>query len=149
VDQLVPGGVNGAVTGLASKLVIEPVRRPGARGDMVRFRHLLLRDAVYAAIPKARRAELHERVGDWMLAWAEDRVGEVEEIVGYHFEAAARYRGELLGGAEEMQRLARRASEYLAAAGQRAANRGDTETADAFFARVETLRGQTPGGVRS
>ena len=139
VDQLVPGGVNGAVTGLASKLVIEPVRRPGARGDMVRFRHLLLRDAVYAAIPKARRAELHERVAEWMLAWAEDRVGEVEEIVGYHFEAAARYRGELLGGAEEMQRLARRASEYLAAAGRRAANRDDEETARGFFARVEAL----------
>lgn len=127
------------VAGLARKHVIEPVRRRGAAEDMVRFRHLLLRDAVYAAVPKARRAHLHEKVGDWMLEWTDDRRGEAEEIVGYHFETAARYHGELLGGADDSVRLAARAAEHLMEAGRRALARQDDATAAAFFARAVAL----------
>ena len=42
----------------------EPTTLPGE--DAFRFRHLLIRDAAYEAIPKARRAELHERFADWL-----------------------------------------------------------------------------------
>jgi hypothetical protein len=31
-----------------------------------RFRHLLIRDVTYEALPKRRRAELHERLADWL-----------------------------------------------------------------------------------
>ena len=51
-----------------------------------RFRHILLRDAAYRGIAKRSRAELHERFADWLSRRAEDRVVEVEEIVGYHLE---------------------------------------------------------------
>ena len=34
--------------------------------DAFRFRHLLIRDAAYDALPKATRAELHERFADWL-----------------------------------------------------------------------------------
>ena len=48
-------------------------------------------NAVYEAIPKARRALLHERVADWLghLVSA-DRLGEVEELLGYHYVACRR-----------------------------------------------------------
>ena len=61
--------------------------------DGYRFRHLLIRDAAYEALPKATRAELHER----FAAWLETRGAELveDEIVGYHLEQAFRYRGEL------------------------------------------------------
>ena len=40
---------------------------PGTLGGRTyRFRHLLIRDAAYDAIPKAARAELHERFGRWL-----------------------------------------------------------------------------------
>ncbi len=57
-----------------------------------RFRHLLIRDAAYESLPKATRAELHERFADWLAG--HDLV-ERDEIVGYHLEQAHRYRAEL------------------------------------------------------
>ena len=59
-----------------------------------RFRHLLIRDAAYEALPKATRAELHERFAEWLSG--HDLV-ESDEIVGYHLEQAHRYRAELDG----------------------------------------------------
>ena len=59
-----------------------------------RFRHLLIRDAAYEALPKATRAALHERFAEWLSG--HDLV-ESDEIVGYHFEQAHRYRAELDG----------------------------------------------------
>ena len=41
-----------------------PATLPG--DDAFRFRHLLIRDAAYDALPKAARAELHERFADWL-----------------------------------------------------------------------------------
>ncbi len=57
-----------------------------------RFRHLLIRDAAYESLPKATRAELHERFADWL---ATHDLVEGDEIVGYHLEQAHRYRREL------------------------------------------------------
>ena len=57
-----------------------------------RFRHLLIRDAAYESLPKATRAELHERFADWLSVHP---LVEVDEIVGYHLEQAHRYRAEL------------------------------------------------------
>src|SRR5205085_11292049 len=34
--------------------------------DAYKFRHLLIRDAAYEALPKATRAELHERFAAWL-----------------------------------------------------------------------------------
>ncbi len=57
-----------------------------------RFRHLLIRDAAYESLPKATRAELHERFADWL---EQHELVERDEIVGYHLEQAHRYRAEL------------------------------------------------------
>ena len=62
--------------------------------DAFRFRHLLIRDAAYEALPKATRADLHERFADWIAERGADLV-ELDEILGYHLEQAARYRSEL------------------------------------------------------
>ena len=139
IERMSGSDVAGPLGGLARKLVVEAVRRRGAAPDMMRFRHLLLRDAVYEAIPKARRAQLHEQVGDWMLEWTEDRRGEAEEIVGYHFEAAASYHAELLVGAGDAERVAGKAARHLMAAGNRAGARQDDPTAAQFYARVVAL----------
>ncbi len=139
VQRMTDEDMTEPLAGLARKLVVETVRRRGTAPDMLRFRHLLLRDAVYEAIPKARRAQLHEQVGDWMLEWTNDRRGEAEEIVGYHFEAAAGYHRELLAGAADAQRVTAKAAEHLMAAGNRASARQDDVTAAQFYARVVAL----------
>ena len=62
-----------------------------------RFRHILIRDVAYATLPKARRAELHRGVADWLRAWFGDRIDEFVEIEAYHLEQAVRLRHELEG----------------------------------------------------
>ena len=46
---------------LARKELIRPDRAEFAGEDAFRFRHLLIRDAAYQAMPKEQRADLHER----------------------------------------------------------------------------------------
>ena len=73
------------------KELVRPEPPQLAGEDGYRFRHLLIRDAAYDALPKATRAELHER----FAAWLEERgtgLVELDEIVGYHLEQAYRYR---------------------------------------------------------
>ena len=100
---------------LVRRELIRPERAQFEGEDGFRFRHLLLRDAAYDALPKAVRAELHER----FAAWLERRgdLVELDEIVGYHLEQAARYKSEL-GRPDPV--LALRAGERLAAAGRSA-----------------------------
>ena len=79
---------------LVRKELIRPDRPQLPGEDAFRFRHLLIRDAAYDALPKATRAELHERFADWLEEHGADLV-ELDEILGYHLEQAYRYRREL------------------------------------------------------
>src|SRR5947208_4897313 len=84
--------VDGALLTLARKDLL--AAKPG-REDAYRFRHALIRDAAYAGIPKEQRAQLHKLFADWAAATNAGRAGELDEIVGYHYEQAFRYREQL------------------------------------------------------
>ncbi len=133
------------IEALVHKRLIEPVRRPGVPRDFFQFRHILVRDAVYGSLSKARRAMLHERFADWLLGWSETRLGQVEEIIGYHLETAHHCRRELLGSAELVEELARRAASHLSNAGRRAAARQDDAAAAALLARAVALLAEGGG----
>jgi class 3 adenylate cyclase/tetratricopeptide (TPR) repeat protein len=105
-----------------------------------RFRHLLIRDAAYESLPKATRAELHERFADWLST---HELVEGDEIVGYHLEQAYRYRVELDAGDPAASVLAGRAADQLAAAGYGAIERGDWRAARSLLQRA---RGLFPSG---
>ena len=79
---------------LVRKQLVRPDKTQFVGDDAFRFRHLLIRDAAYDALPKAMRAELHERFASWLRDHGTEFV-ELDEIVGYHLEQAARYRREL------------------------------------------------------
>jgi class 3 adenylate cyclase len=68
---------------LIRKELIRPDRPAFPDDDAFRFRHLLIRDAAYESLPKATRAELHERFADWL---AQHDLVERHEILGYHLE---------------------------------------------------------------
>lgn len=53
------------------------------------FKHALLRDVAYASLPVAQRARGHAAVAEWLEDVSQDRVGEVMELVAYHYAAAA------------------------------------------------------------
>jgi tetratricopeptide (TPR) repeat protein len=115
--------------------LVRPDRAQLAGDDGYRFRHLLIRDAAYDALPKAVRADLHVRFADWLDAHGRALV-ERDEIVGYHLEQAARYDAEL--GRPDLA-LAERAALRLATAGRRAYGRQDFRTAAALLTRAAEL----------
>jgi tetratricopeptide (TPR) repeat protein len=112
--------------------------RPG-REDAYRFRHVLIRDAAYAGIPKEVRAQLHARFANWAANTAAGRFGELDEIVGYHFEQSFRYREQLGPVDDEGHELAREGAEILAGAGRRALRRGDIPAAANLLERASLL----------
>jgi len=120
---------------LVRKELIRPERPHIPGDDAFRFRHLLIRDAAYDALPKATRAGLHERFALWLEEYGADLV-ELDEIVGYHLEQAALYRAEL--GAPD-EKLTARAAQRLHAAGRRALLREDAIAAVNLLSRSTDL----------
>jgi tetratricopeptide (TPR) repeat protein len=138
-DEAERGDVRAALRALVRRDLIGPDRSLLSGDEAYRFRHLLIRDAAYAAIPKAGRADLHARFAEWLEGVAGDRIEEQEEILGYHLERASRLRGELGPLDDAGRALAHGASVHLEAAGQRAADRGDPGAAASLFRRAADL----------
>lgn len=142
VAELSPGPVrDGMETHLATLVRKELIRSAPPtfpEDEGFRFRHLLIRDAAYESLPKATRAELHERFADWLST--HDLV-ERDEIVGYHLEQAYRYRVELDPGDAALPALAARASEHLASAGRGALDRADFNAGVVLLRRAASLPG--------
>jgi class 3 adenylate cyclase/tetratricopeptide (TPR) repeat protein len=120
---------------LVRRRLIRPERSSLPGEDAFRFGHILIRDAAYSGIPKEARAGLHERFADWL----ESSSSPYEEIVGYHLEQAYRHRIDLAPLDEGAQDLATRAGGKLAAAGQRAFQRGDWAAAANLLGRAAEL----------
>ena len=121
---------------LVRKDLIRPHRPQLAREDGFRFRHLLIRDAAYDAMPKATRAELHERFASWLEEHGTELV-ELEELVGYHLERACVYRAEL--GMPDDDALAAAARRHLRSGGDRAVLRQDYGAAVNLLERAAAL----------
>jgi len=151
VVELSPPAERGTVPARLQALVRRELLRPSPSrlaGDQgFQFRHLLVRDAAYDAIPKQTRAELHELFAVWVERMAGPRLRELEEIVGYHLEQAWRYRDELGIVDQRNRRLATAAARRLGAAGRRALGRGDLPAASKLLERaVGLLPAGDPGG---
>jgi class 3 adenylate cyclase/tetratricopeptide (TPR) repeat protein len=124
---------------LVRKELVRPDRSELVAGDAFKFRHILIRDAAYEALPKAERATLHERFADWLVRVTGDRAAEYDEITGHHYAEAHRYRTELGESGEQVQRLADRAAHNLISAGKRSLDRGDMPAASDVLRRAISL----------
>jgi class 3 adenylate cyclase len=113
--------------------------RDDPSGRSLRFKHILIRDAAYAGLTKAERAELHERFADFQARAAADRLIEYEEIIGYHLEQAIHHRQQLGLDDERTRTLAGRAAQMLGAAGIRALQRGDALTSNRLLERCRAV----------
>ena len=84
---------------------------------------------------KELRADLHERLADWLQA----RASAADELLGYHLERAVVLRGELGETGATHGPLAARAAGHLSTAGRRAAQRDDHAAASALLERAIAL----------
>jgi tetratricopeptide (TPR) repeat protein len=120
---------------LVRRELIRPDRAQLSGDDGYRFRHLLIRDTAYDALPKSVRAELHRRFAAWLELHGQELV-ELEEILGYHLEQATQYLAEL---GRPDPALATEAATHLATAGTKARSRGDRQAALSLFRRAVAL----------
>jgi DNA-binding SARP family transcriptional activator len=132
LDDLTPAEDASASTrhlnALAERGLVHPLE------ELYRFHHVLVRDVAYRGIPKAERAELHELAANGL-----DRREGADELVGYHFEQAYRYRIELARADEHADELAAAGGERLGRAGVRAWKRADAPAAVNLLGRAVEL----------
>ena len=147
VTAVAPAELRPRVAPLLTELLRKDLvvsERSTVRGeDAYRFRHILIHDAAYEALPKVERSAMHEEFAAWLGA-AGPRTGEVEEILGYHFQEAYRNRTALGPPDETARNLAERAAAHLSAAGRRAFNRNDYRGAVNLLERAQALS-ERPG----
>ncbi len=124
------------LAGLVRKELVRPVAAQIPDDEAYRFSHLLIRDAAYDALPKTRRAELHDEFANW-LEHQDAGFVELDQIAGWHLEQAIRYRAEI--GLPPQPDLAARAADHLASAGRAAGGRMDLRAAETLFRRALAL----------
>ena len=143
VQELLPPEARGPLSRNLQTLVAKGLvehdpsdRRPG---EEYSFRHILITEAAYRAIPKSLRAELHHRFADWLenVFWASGT--KRPEILGYHLEQSVRYLRELRPAEAQPSPLAGRAAAHLETAGRAADDRGDALAAVHLLNRAAVL----------
>jgi predicted ATPase/class 3 adenylate cyclase len=144
IDELVEAELKAQVGVRLSALVARELIHPEVTSladEGYHFDHILVRDAAYGALLKRERAVLHERFATWAeRTYGEhQRAGQLEEILGYHYEQAVTYLQELGPLDANGQRLRSEAARRLSAAGRRALARGDMTAAANLLRRAATL----------
>ena len=105
--------------------------------EAYRFRHLLIREAVYARCRRSSGRSSTSATREWLARTADESCFELDEIVGYHLEQALVLRQELGMRDEE---LAARAARAAPAAGLRALGRADHPAAAGLLQRAARRR---------
>jgi class 3 adenylate cyclase/tetratricopeptide (TPR) repeat protein len=124
---------------LEAKLLVRPDPSAFVEEQVFAFRHVLIRDAAYAAVLKRTRGELHERFASWLEKVAGERIGEYEEIVGYHLEQGFLHFRALGRKDGRIEGVGRRAAQHLSSAGKRALSGGDMSGAANLLQRAVSV----------
>ncbi len=103
-----------------------------------RFAHALVMEAAYRGLSKESRADLHERLADWMTDEDAEQT-DVDESIARQLERALHLREEIRGHDERSTALAERAGELFASAGSRAFTAMDYISARDFLSRAAAL----------
>ena len=130
-----PDGFHAAIEVLERRGLIQP--EDEAAGSW-RFAHALVMEAAYRGLSKELRADLHERLADWMTD-ADAEQADVDESVARQLERALHLREEIGARDGRSARLAERAGELFASAGSRAFAAMDFVSARDFLGRAASL----------
>jgi hypothetical protein len=130
-----PVEVEGAIASLDRRGLVHPEDEGGGRW---RFAHALIAEAAYRGLPKELRADLHERLAEW-IAEVDTEQPDVDESVARHLERALHLREELGRRDAHSDELAAQAGELFADAGARAFAALDLITARDLLGRASAL----------
>ena len=130
-----PDEVESAIASLERKGLLQPEDEADGRW---RFAHALVFEAAYRGLSKELRADLHERLADWMIEEDADQP-DVDESVARHLERALHLREELGARDERSAAVSERAGQLFANAGSRAFAAVDFITARDLLGRAAAL----------
>jgi predicted ATPase/class 3 adenylate cyclase len=106
-------------------------------GNELGFRHLLIRDAAYASMPKGERAALHDRFGTVLEQQAGD-AAQLTEILAHHAEQAFTLSTEIGLSGDVLLTRGRRALEWSLAMADRARTRHEVQTLESALKTVRS-----------
>ena len=131
------GDLEPRLNALERKEFVRRERRSSVAGETAYvFRHVLLRDVAYGQIPRARGAEAHCRVAEWVESLAVDRPEDLADMVAHHYSTAL----QLTRAAKSPDGdLAERARGALRDAGDRAAALNAFAAAARFYGEALAL----------
>ncbi len=109
-----------------------------------RFHHVLIRDVAYRRLLKSDRAELHERLANWVEAGGSSVAFDSDEMIARHLEAAHGYRTELGTRDEHTGNLAVQSGRHYAVSARRALDRDELVSAGNQAARGAALANADP-----
>jgi class 3 adenylate cyclase/tetratricopeptide (TPR) repeat protein len=127
--------VDEALRSLERKEFVRRDRRSSVdRDEQYAFRHVLVRDVAYAQIPRATRAERHERAAEWIESRV--RPEDAADLLAHHYTSALEYAG---AAGLETAELSRRARAALRDAGRRAVALNAFMSAQRFYEQALSL----------
>ncbi len=146
-----PRQLERALLSLQEKDILAPGAESQLTGEReLAFKHVLIRDVAYGMLPKVVRARKHFEVGAFLEERAGDRTDEVVSLLGEHYGRAATLGRE--GGLpmDELDRMQRRAMQFLEQAGDAGALLfANREAAEHYrHARQSCPQDGRPDGVR-
>ncbi|HEX3807861.1 MAG TPA: hypothetical protein VHV52_13885, partial [Gaiellaceae bacterium] len=144
LSNLVEGAIEDTVGHAVAEGILQPTR---FEDEDLEFRHLMMRDAAYASLPLARRAELHERHAQWRDRSPGIPPLESEALVVYHLDQAFRARQTLAPASASLADDARTIAARGTALGRMLLARGDAADAAALLARAHELTGDDATAV--
>jgi tetratricopeptide (TPR) repeat protein len=123
---------------LARKELIRRARTTSVEGqDEYSFWHAVVRDVVYAQIPRSLRARKHRLAAEWIEGVAPERIADHAELLAHHYSEALSL-ARASGADAEAAGLHAAATRFLLLAGDRAM-RLDRTTAESFYRRALAL----------
>jgi class 3 adenylate cyclase len=114
-------------------------RMPGSRvaGEVeVAFQHVLVREVAYAQLPRAARADRHQRAAAWLEQLAPNRTADRAELLAHHYTQALTY---ARAAEQPTAELADRARLALRQAGDHATTLGTDVTAARYYTQALAL----------
>jgi hypothetical protein len=147
LDALAPGLDVGAALASLRRTGLVLDDRETREPDRYRFKHLLMRDVAYAGLPKATRADLHERFAIELERATGDRRDEFAEVLAHHAERAFSLSAEVRVTQDALAPRARRALEWALTLGDRGRRREDVGLLAPNAAAAESAKSALGGDV--
>jgi class 3 adenylate cyclase/tetratricopeptide (TPR) repeat protein len=137
--------VQSALNTLREKDIIVPSESARLAGEQeLAFKHVLIREAAYAMLPKAVRARKHYEVGAFIEQRAGERPEQVAALLAEHYSRAAALGEEVHLDTGELDALRAKALQFLEAAGDAASALYSNREALAHYEAAAALAAKDP-----